>query len=100
MDGIDCRDVLRTFFAVLSPLAWAQACCRAPAEAMPLAMQKDLGKKADDFTHEAASRGYPGRRLGPFARHPRRSSSAASPLGLLVAPRTSPLWMAMAVTSH
>ena len=58
------------FFAVPSPLAWAQACCPAPAEAMPLAMQKDLGKKADDFKHEAqavATRPPP----RPI-RHPRR----------------------------
>ena len=28
MDAIDRRGALRIFFAVLSPPAWAQACCR------------------------------------------------------------------------
>ena len=70
MDAIDRRDVLRTLLCGAVAAGLGASLLSGPAEAMPLAMQKDLGKKADDFTHEAqavATRPSP----RPI-RHPRR----------------------------
>ena len=70
MDAIDRRDVLRTLLCGAVAAGLGASLLPGPAEAMPLAMQKDLGKKADDFTHEAqavATRPPP----RPI-RHPRR----------------------------
>ena len=97
MDAIDRRDVLRALLCGAVAAGLGASLLLGSAEAMPLAMQKDPGKKAGNFTHEA--RGYPAAASAHSPSPAPSSSSAAAPLGLLVAPRTSPLWMALAVTT-
>ncbi|XIA64032.1 hypothetical protein ACFIOY_34570 [Bradyrhizobium sp. TZ2] len=90
------------FFAVLSPQGWAWACCQF-RRALPIAMEKNLGRKADDLREkaqpvQAGPRPRPPGR--PIPDHRRRHHRRRRRLGLLVAPRPSPLWLALAVTAE
>jgi len=70
MDAIDRRGALRILLCGAVAAGLGASLLPGSAESMPLAMQKDLGKKAGRFTHEAqavASRPPP----RPI-RHPRR----------------------------
>ena len=70
MDAIDRRTALRTLLCGAVTAGLGASLLPDLADAMPLAIQKDLGKTADDFKHEAqAVASRPPRR--PI-RHPRR----------------------------
>ena len=53
MDAIDRRDVLRALLCGAVAASLGASLLPGSAGAMPLAMQKDPGKKAGSFTHEA-----------------------------------------------
>jgi hypothetical protein len=70
MDAIDRRGALRILLCGAVAVGLGPGLLAGSAEAMPLAMQKDLGREVDDFKQEAqavASRPPP----RPI-RHPRR----------------------------
>ena len=75
MDAIDRRDVLRALLCGAVAASLGASLLPGSAGAMPLAMQKDPGKKAGSFTHEAqavATRPPPRPIRHPRRRHHRR----------------------------
>jgi hypothetical protein len=54
------------FFAVLSPLAWAQACCRAQSRRCRSRCRK-ISEGRSTISSKKLKLWLPGRRLGPFA---------------------------------
>ena len=69
MDAIDRRSALRGILCVAAAASFGVALLPDTAEAMPLALEKEFGKKADELKHEAqAAVGRPPRR--PVARPP------------------------------
>jgi hypothetical protein len=72
MDAIDRRSALRGMLCVVVVAGCSATLLPATAEAMPLALQKDLATKTDDLTHKAQAVVVgPPRRPLP-ARHRRR----------------------------
>jgi hypothetical protein len=53
MDAIDRRGALRTLLCGAVAAGLGASLLPGPAEAVPLAMQKDLDGKPDEFRHEA-----------------------------------------------
>ena len=53
MDAIDRRSALRTVLYGAAATGLGAGLLPASVEAAPLAMEKELGKKVDDFKHEA-----------------------------------------------
>jgi len=53
MDAIDRRSVLRGFLGGIVTAGLGVGLLPGSAEAMPLAIEKNLGNKADDFRHQA-----------------------------------------------
>jgi hypothetical protein len=73
MDAIDRRSALRSLLCGVVAAGLGAGLVANPAEAMPLAMQKDPGKKSGDFKEEVqttATRPRP--RPHPHHRHRRR----------------------------
>lgn len=69
MDAIDRRSALRGILCVAAAASLGVTLLPDTAEAMPLALEKDLGGKVDELKHEAqAVTGRPPRR--PVARPP------------------------------
>ncbi len=68
MDAIDRRSALRGLLCVAAAASLGVTMLPDTAEAVPLALEKDFGKKADELKHEAQARRPPPR---PVARPPR-----------------------------
>jgi hypothetical protein len=71
MDTMDRRSALRGMLCVAVAAGCSATLLPAAAEAMPLALQKDLALPTDDLTHKAQAGVGPPRRPLP-ARHRRR----------------------------
>ena len=67
MDAIDRRSALRGILCVAVAAGFGATALPDMAEAVPLALEKDLASKADDFRKEAQDRRPPPR---PVARPP------------------------------
>jgi hypothetical protein len=73
MDAIDRRSALRGILCVAVAAGCSATLLPETAEAMPLALEKDLATKTDDLKHKAqAVVGRPPRRPLPPPRHRRR----------------------------
>jgi hypothetical protein len=73
MDAIDRRSALRGILCVAAAASFRATLLPGTAEAMPLALEKDLGNKMPDFRYEAqAVVGRPPRRPLPPPRRRRR----------------------------
>jgi hypothetical protein len=75
MDAIDRRSALRSLLCGVVAAGLGAGLVANPVEAMPLAMQKDPGKKSGDFKQEAqvvVTRPHPHHRHRRRHRRPRR----------------------------
>jgi hypothetical protein len=72
MDAIDRRSALRGILCVAVAAGFGASALPDTAEAVPLALEKDLAKIADDFREKAQARRPPPRPVARPPRHHRR----------------------------
>jgi hypothetical protein len=72
MDAIDRRSALRGILCVAAAASLGVTLLPDTAEAIPLALEKEFGRKADELKHEAQAGRRPRRPVARPPRHRRR----------------------------